>query len=272
MSSVSSVLAAALLLVATCASTPGPPVLKVGADPNNLPFSNRAGQGFENELARIVARDLGRPLAFVWWPERRGFIRHTLKEGGCDLVLGVPAGFALAQPTDPYYRSTYVFVTRHDRQLGLRSLDDPRLRTLRIGIHVIGDDYASLPPVQALGRRGIVKNIVGYSIYGDIDQPDPPAALIGAVALGDVDVALAWGPLAGYFATRQSVALDVTPIAPGSAADDPPFAFDVAMAVRRGDATLRAQVDAILARRSGEIHDLLVRYGVPLLDRAGAAR
>jgi len=238
--------------------------LRVGADPNNLPFSNRRGDGFENALAELIARDLGRPLTYVWWPERRGFIRHTLKQGRCDLVLGVPAGFDQALPTRPYYRSTYVVVSRHDRGLQLTSLDDPRWKSLRIGVHVIGADYASLPPVEALARRGIVRNLVGYSIYGDADRPNPPAALIDAVARGDVDVAIAWGPLAGYFAKREPVALDVTPLAdprePGA-----PLAFDMAVGVRKDDTALRDSIDAILARRAPDIHDLLTHYGVPLV-------
>ncbi len=272
-------LALALLLVASpsrpesAGDSPAAPggaatssaALRVGADPNNLPFSNRGGQGFENALAELIARDLGRPLTYVWWPERRGFIRHTLRQGHCDLVLGVPVGFDQVLPTRPYYRSSYVVVTRHDRRLAITSLDDPRLKTLRIGVHVIGDDYASLPPVQALARRGIVRNLVGYSIYGDADRPNPPAALIDAVARGDVDVAIAWGPLAGYFAKHEPVALDVIPLAgdPGDAG--PPLAFDMAVGVRKDDAALRDTIDAILARRAPDIRDLLARYGVPLV-------
>jgi mxaJ protein len=168
--------------------------LVVCADPNNLPFSNDRLEGFENRLAEMIGADLGVPVRYAWMPERRGFVRNTLKSGRCNVIMGVPAGFALARPTIPYYRSTYVFVYRKDRGLKLHSLDDPTLRKLKIGVHVIGADYASLPPVAALARRHIIQNVVGFSIYGDYAQPNPPARLIDAVARGDIDVAIAWGP------------------------------------------------------------------------------
>lgn len=242
--------------------------LCVCADPNNLPFSNDHEQGFENEIAALVARDLGRELRYFWWAQRRGFIRNTLNAGACDLVLGLPAHFEMALTTRPYYRSTYVFVTRPG--LELRSLNDARLHSLRIGAHMIGDDYASLPPVQALARRGIV-DIAGYSIYGDYSKPNPPAALIDDVANGALDVAVAWGPTAAYFAMRASVPLTVAPIAPDEAPGAAPLAFDIAMGVRRGDTALRDALEKVIARREPEIRSILERYGVPLAKAHQAA-
>jgi quinoprotein dehydrogenase-associated probable ABC transporter substrate-binding protein len=241
--------------------------LRVCADPNNLPFSNQLEEGFENELAQLVARDLGRTVTYTWWPQRRGFIRHTLRADRCDVVMGIPAAFELAQPTRPYYRSTYVFVTRRDRGLDIRSLDDPLLKRLRIGLHVIGDDYTNVPPAQALANRGIVANVAGYSIYGDYSQPNPPAALIKAVADGEIDVAIAWGPLAGYFAKQSSVPLSIAPVRPQMDAPGLAFVFDIAMGVRRQDQGLCEALDQFIARRQPAIRNLLERYGVPLTDR-----
>jgi len=138
---------------------------RVCADPNNLSFSNRRDEGFENKLADLIARDLGRNVCYVWWPQRRGVIRNTLKAKRCDVVMGIPSSFEMAQPTRAYYRSSYVFVSRRDRHLGIHSFDDPALKNLRIGLRVIGDDYANTPPAQALARRGVTQNITGYSIY-----------------------------------------------------------------------------------------------------------
>lgn len=256
-----------LLLIAATAGTAGPAgVLRVCADPNNLPFSNQRGEGFENRLARLVARDLGLQVRYTWWAQRRGFIRNTLNAGLCDVVMGVPGGFEMALTTRPYYRSTYALIYREKAGYDLRSLDDPRLKALRVGLHFIGDDYGNPPPAEALARRGIVNNVVGYSLYGDYRQPNPPARLIEAVARGKVDAAVAWGPLAGYFAARQPVKLKVVPLPTPPEANAQPFEFSIAMGVRKGDTALRDRLDRVLARRRAAIARLLRNYGVPLLD------
>lgn len=273
------VLATPLLLAVAAAgppSAPERPELRVCADPNNLPFSNRREEGFENELARLVAGELGREVSYFWWPQRRGFIRNTLRAGHCDVVIGIPSSFELALPTRPYYRSTYVFVSRRDRALGLRSFDDPRLARLRIGVHIIGDDYANVPPAQALANRGIV-GLAGYSIYGDYSRESPPTDLLRAVVDREIDVAVAWGPLAGFYALRSAVPLDVVPVSPQIDPPFLPFVFDIAMGVRRDDDALRRQLDAVIVRRGADIRRLLERYGVPLLgsergDGIGRAR
>ena len=243
-------------------------VLRVCADPNNLPFSNERGEGLENALARLVARELGAELAYTWMPQRRGFVRRTLASGACDAMMEAPTSLDLVLTTAPYYRSTYVFVYRKDRALGLRSFDDPVLRTLRIGVQLVGDDGWNTPPAHALARRGIVGGVVGYTLYGNYREPNPPARLIGGVARGDVDVAIAWGPLAGYFAPRQGVELAVVPVAPQVDPPFLPFVFDISMAVRRGDTALRDELDGVLVRRRAEIDALLDRFGVP---RVGAS-
>lgn len=240
--------------------------LCVCADPNNLPFSNRAGEGFENKLAEIIADELGRTVEYVWWPQRRGFIRNTLRAGRCDVVMSIPSSFELALPTRPYYRSTYVFVARADREIDVTSFDDDALKTLRIGLHTIGDDYANVPPAEALAKRGIIDNITGYSIYGDYSKPNPPADLIDAVTAGEVDIAIAWGPLAGYFAQRSDIPLNIVPVSPQIDLPFMPFVFDIAMGVRRDDTALRDTLNAALVARGDEIRALLEEYGVPLLE------
>jgi mxaJ protein len=246
------------------------PVLRVCADPNNLPFSNRAEEGFENRIARLLAADLGARVRYTWWAQRRGFVRNTLAAGECDLIPGVPAQLERVATTPPYYRSSYVFVTRPELGPPIRSFDDRRLRRLRIGVHLIGDDYANPPPVTALARRGIVRNVAGYSIYGDYRDPNPPARLVEAVARGDVDVAIVWGPLGGYFATRESAPLRVTPVLERDDGPGVPFVFAIAMGVRPDDSALAREVGAVLVRRQTEIHRILRAYGLPLISADSA--
>jgi mxaJ protein len=243
----------------------GPPlkrIIRITADPNNLPFSNERREGFENKIADLLARELDANLEYSWRAQRRGFFRETLKENRCDLVLGVPAHFDMALTTAPYYRSTYVFVSRLDKHLAVRSLDDPVLRQLKIGVQMIGNDGRNTPPAHALAARGIIDNVVGYTVYGDYTQANPPARIIDAVANGDVDVAIVWGPLAGYFAKTSAVPLEIKPVEPAA---DPhlPFTFSIAMGVRKNDKPLRDEIDAVLARKHDEIEAILDDYKVP---------
>lgn len=251
-------------------SSAAAPPLKVCADPNNLPFSDRKGAGFENALATMIARDFGMRVEYTWWAQRRGFFRNTLGADLCDVVLGVPAGVELAATTRPYYRSSYVFVTRRDGPR-VRTLDDPVLRTARVGVQLVGDDGANTPPAHALARRGIVRNVVGYSVQGDYRQQAPPARIIEAVARGDVEVAIAWGPLAGYFASRQRARLHIEPVTPQRDGPALPLAFDIAMGVRRGDGALQRRLDEFIVRRRASIDSLLATYGVPMVRAPATA-
>ena len=247
------------------------PALRVCADPNNLPFSNRAGEGFENKIAHVIGAELRLPVEYTWWAQRRGFVRNTLNAGACDLVLGISAGVDMLATTKPYYSSTYVFVSRRDRHVGVRSFDDPRLRRLRVGVQLIGDDFANTPPAHALARRGITRNVVGYMVYGDYRQPNPSADIMQAVERGAVDVAVVWGPLAGYFAKRSPVPLEILPVTPRVDRPYLPFTFDIAMGVRRRDTTFRREIERIVERRRPTIDSILAAYGVPRVDAPAAA-
>ena len=241
--------------------------LRVCADPNNLPFTNSRGEGFENRIAELLARDLGTRVDYTWFAQRRGFLRNTLSAQKCDVVMGLPVDTDAAWTTRPYYRSTYVFVTRRSRKLRIESFDDPQLRTVRIGVELVGDDGANTPPAHALSRRGIVGNIIGYSVYGDYRINSPPSAIIAAVARGDIDVAAAWGPMAGYFAARQAVALDIVPVHPQIDGRVLPQTFSIGMATRRRDAARHARLEQFIEQRRSDIDRILAEYHVPRVDR-----
>ncbi len=218
-------------------------VLRICADPDNLPYSNQQQQGFENKIASLIARDLHASVGYFWFPQRRGFVRNTLKTGVCDCVVGVPANYELTASTQPYYRS-------------IGSLDDPRLRTWKVGVQMIGNDHVNSPPAHALANRGAVANVVGFMVYD-------PRAIVDAVAKGDVDVAIVWGPQAGYFARQERVPLELTPVSPQIDLPFLPFVFDISMGVRRGDNALREELDRAIERRRSEIEKILDQYGVP---------
>src|SRR3954466_1441261 len=243
-------------------STANKRILRVCADPNNLPFTNERREGFENKLAELIADELGAELQYSWRAQRRGFFRETLKENRADLVLAVPAHFDMALTTRAYYRSTYVFVYRTDRKLNIHSLDDPALKDLKIGVQMIGNDGRNTPPAHALANRGIVNNVVGFTVYGDYSQPNPPARIIEAVAAGEIDVAIVWGPLGGYFAGKSKVPLEVIPVEPAA---DPhiPFTFSIAMGVRKTDPPLRDELNRVLERKRDEIEAILDEFKIP---------
>jgi quinoprotein dehydrogenase-associated probable ABC transporter substrate-binding protein len=260
----------ALLLAAVVADARPARVLRICADPNNLPFSSERTPGFENQIAAVLARALGARLEYTWWAQRRGFFRNTLKARACDAVIGVPVGLGMARTTAPYYRSAYAFVSRADRGLAVHSLDDPRLRGWKIGVQLVGDDGVNTPPVHALSRRGIIDNVVGYTVFGDYARPSPPADIVRAVVDGKVDVALVWGPLAGGTARSSPTRLVVTPV--DEAADAGlPMAFDIAVGVRRPDAELAAELDRALAARRAEIERILDAWRVPRVAGPPAA-
>lgn len=235
------------------------------ADPNNLPYSNRQREGFENRIAELVAREIGATVEYTWWAQRRGYLRNSLRAGLCDVMVGVPTGLEPLLATRPYYRSTYVFVSRTTTPR-IESFDDRRLRHLRLGVQMIGDDFANSPPAAALSNRGIIRNVRGYTVLGDYREPNPPSRIVQAVIDGEIDVAVVWGPVAGYFARNSRIPLRLVPVSPQVDVPYLPFVFDMAMGVRRGDTTFRNVLDAVILRRRRQIDSILARYDVPRVD------
>lgn len=262
-----SALIASLLLVS---ATPGSSrTLRICADPNNLPYSNERQQGFENRIAELLAMDLGAELEYVWWAQRHRYIRDTINAGACDVMVGVPQKIERLLTTRPYYRSGYVFVTQRGRALDVVSLDDPRLRRLRVGVQLVTDE-ASSPPAHALAERGIVNNVRGFLVNGDYGTPAPTAPIVEAVARNEIDIAAVWGPQAGYFARQQPVALSLVPIEPEFDTPARPMAFDISVGVRRGEEVLRGELEDALTRHRDDIDRILEEFGIPRLDRAQA--
>jgi len=254
----------ALCALALAASGANARELRVCADPDNLPYSKEDGSGFENRIAQLLARELGAELRYEWLPQIRGYVRKTMGEGLCDVFIGVPKGLDRVATTKPYYRSTYVFVSRSGERAP-RDFADPRLREARVGVQLVGNDLAATPPGHALVRAGATANVRGFTVMGD-----GPAAqrMVEAVAARRLDVALVWGPQAGYFVKRSAVPLEITKAVAPVEAPDMRFEFSMSMGVRRGDAALLAELDAAIERCRPEIDQILADYAVPRTDAA----
>ncbi|HEX6141738.1 MAG TPA: substrate-binding domain-containing protein [Geminicoccaceae bacterium] len=239
-----------------------PTALRVCADPNNLPYSNQAGEGFENAIAEMLAADLGLPLEYTWYPNTVGFVRNTLGAHLCDVVIGVVQGSELMQNTNPYYRSSYVMVSRADEGVKPESLDDPALRDLKIGI------IARTPPVDLLARRGLLGNIETYHLMVDTRYYSPARDLVVDVAEGEVDVGLVWGPIAGYWAARQKTPLRLVPLAADQGSRIR-LDYRISMGLRHDEPDWKHRLNDFLASHEKQIETLLLEYGVPLIGRDG---
>ncbi len=239
------------------------PPLRVCGDPDNLPYSNERLEGFENRIAAVVAAELGATPVYTWWPHQRGLVRNTIDAGTCDVIFGVPEGLDFVLWTEPYYRSSYVMAYRADRGFDFRSLDAPELEQLRIGVHV------NTPPEESLARRGLLDNVSTYSLFFDPrGDRDRPRKLLDDLVAGTLDVAVAWGPLAGYAARLLNAPLELVPLA-----DEPgvPLSFDISMGVAKGNDALKSRLETALDRRRTEIRTILEEYGVPVVPAADAA-
>jgi quinoprotein dehydrogenase-associated probable ABC transporter substrate-binding protein len=241
-----------------------PRTLRVCADPNNLPFSNEAGQGFENKIAELLAAKLGKQLAYTYYPGATGFVRNTLNAHLCDVVLGVPQGNDLVQPTNPYYRTTYAMVTRAGSDLdGLKDLKDPRLKEKphRIGL------VANTPPGNVLAMNGLLGSVKSHPLMVDTRHESSSATMIRDLEKGDVDLALLWGPIAGYYAKNSAVKL-TTAALPDEAGVR--MSFRIGFGVRHSDQNWKRDLNQFLEQNRPAIAKILRDYGVPMLDEQGA--
>jgi mxaJ protein len=228
--------------------------LVVCADPDDMPYSREDGAGFENRIVQVVADQMGAQVRYEWQPLRRGAVRKTLTAKACDVLVGVPLGLDAVTTTQPYYRSGFVFVYPRSVE-PFESFDDARLRTLRVGVQLVGVEMAATPAALALAQRGIVANVVGFPAYGA-----QPAAqrMIQSLERGELDVAVVWGPQAGYFVRRAR-----TPLAMSLTHGAARLEFAIGMAVRTNDTALRDELDAALARSRNRVRGILAQFDVP---------
>jgi quinoprotein dehydrogenase-associated probable ABC transporter substrate-binding protein len=258
-------LLAALLLVLACLPASATPPLRICADPDNLPFSNRARAGFDDRIISLVARDIHRAPVFLWARSRRGFLREQFNRNACDVLLGVPTGVRGVAVTDPYYTSSYAFVTPARKRLQIDSFSDERLNEQRIGLQILEEDLS--PPSLPLIRYGHAAQLVGFKSFGKAEGD-----VVKAVADGRVGIAIVWGPVAGYFARRSRMPLAVTPVSRGYTFSSIPFTYSIGFGVHKQDSLLLQQLDDSIHRLQPDINRILGAFAVPTVETAKELR
>jgi quinoprotein dehydrogenase-associated probable ABC transporter substrate-binding protein len=236
-----------------------PKVLRVCADPNNMPFSSAKGEGFENKLAELLANKLGKGLSYSWYPQATGFVRNTLAAHKCDLIMGIPQGDDIVQVTNPYYRTAYALVFKQGHGLeGVDTLGDPRLKGKRIGV------VAGTPPGNNMTVNGLMANAKPYPLVVDTRVDSSAAAMMHDLAADEIDAGILWGPMAGYYARHAASAVTVVPLVKETTG--PRLAYRIAMGVRYADQEWKRQLNRTIQDNQPAINRLLLSFGVPLLD------
>lgn len=264
-------LAAILCLVAPCAEAQNaglgasvelvdPKVFRVCADPNNLPFSNQAGDGFENKLAELFAQKLGESTSYTYYPQVIGFVKNTINALRCDVIMGVAVGDTLVQTTNPYYHTTYALVFKPGNGLdGISSLGDARLKGKHLGV------VAGTPPATVLVQDGLMADAKPYPLTIDTRVQSSAHDMIDDIEAGRIDAGVLWGPMAGYYAQHVEPHLAVAPLL----SEHEQMDFRIAMGVRHSDQDWKRKLNKLIAENQPEIERILAQYGVPLLDEQG---
>jgi quinoprotein dehydrogenase-associated probable ABC transporter substrate-binding protein len=235
--------------------------LRICADPASLPFSNQKREGFENKIADLLARELKVPVRYTWYPDSVGFLRNTLGARRCDLVMGIAAGAELVLNTNPYYRSCYVIVTRREDNLAIDQLNDPRLKTLKIGL------TAGTPPADIIAGLGLMANVRPYPLVVDTRFDQPGKVMIDDLARREIDAAILWGPIGGYNAKQHGDEMKVTPLLKESKSVR--MDFYITMGVRPNETEWKREINGLIKDNEDRIVSILKDYGIPLLDARG---
>jgi quinoprotein dehydrogenase-associated probable ABC transporter substrate-binding protein len=236
-----------------------PKVLRVCADPRNLPFSNENGEGFENKLAELLAAKLQKKLDYMYFPQATGFVRVTLGAHRCDVIMGFPQGDDLVQGTNPYYRTAYALISKQGSGLeDVTALEDARLKGRHIGI------VAGTPPATNMAANGLMANAKPYPLMIDTRVDSSAEAMVKDLAGGEIDAGVLWGPMAGFYAKKSDPPLQVTPLVHEKSG--PQLIYRIGMGVRRADQNWKRLLNRLIRENQPEINKILASYGVPLLD------
>ena len=236
-----------------------PKVFRVCADPNNMPFSNQAEEGYEQRLAELFAEKLGKSVSYTYFPEVVGFVRNTLGAYKCDVIMSYAQGDALVQNTNAYYQTAYALVFRADSDLtDVTTLADPRLKDKTIGI------VARTPPATNMAMHGLIAKARPYQLMVDTRLGTSAEAMIRDLEAGEIDAAVLWGPLAGWHAKQADPQLAVTPLLNEEGGSR--MVYRITMGVRPSDQEWKRTLNQLIAENQDAINAILLDYGVPLLD------
>jgi quinoprotein dehydrogenase-associated probable ABC transporter substrate-binding protein len=236
-----------------------PRVLRVCADPRNLPFSNEKGEGFENKLAELFAEKLQKKLDYMYFPQAAGFVRMTLAAHRCDVIMSFPQGDDLVQGTNPYYRTAYALIYKQGGGLDqVATLEDERLKGKRIGV------VAGTPPATNMAANGLMANAKPYPLMIDTRVDSSATAMIKDLMSDEIDAGILWGPLAGYYARQENPPLHVTPLVKETSG--PRLAYRIGMGVRHADQNWKRLLNRLIQENQPAIDKILLDFGVPLLD------
>ncbi|MCK1636602.1 substrate-binding domain-containing protein [Bradyrhizobium sp. 157] len=236
-----------------------PKVLRVCADPHNLPFSNDKGEGFENKIAELFAEKLHKKLDYMYFPQATGFVRMTLGAHRCDVIMGFPQGDDLVQGTNPYYRTAYALVAKKGSGLDeVTTLEDERLKGKHIGI------VAGTPPATNMAVNGLMVNAKPYQLMVDTRLESSAEAMIADLMSGKIDAGILWGPMAGFYAKKADPPLHVTPLVKEKTG--PRLAYRIGMGVRAADQNWKRQLNRLIQENQPAVNKILLDFGVPLLD------
>src|SRR6201996_4234017 len=236
-----------------------PKVLRVCADPRNLPFSNEKGEGFENKLGELFAAKLQKKIDYMYFPQATGFVRMTLGAHRCDVIMGFPQGDDLVQGTNPYYRTAYALISKQGSGLeDVTALNDARLKGKHIGV------VAGTPPGTNMAANGLMANAKPYPLMIDTRVDSSAQAMVNDLAKGEIDAGVLWGPMAGFYAKKSDPPLHVTPLV--NEKTGPQLIYRIGMGVRRADQNWKRLLNRLIQENQPEINKILAGYGVPLLD------
>jgi len=232
--------------------------LRVCADPHDLPYSNQQQEGFENKIAALLAHDLGLTLSYTWFPDSQGFVRATLMQHRCDLIVGTVAGVEDMATTNPYYHTGYVMLTRLADNITTDKVSDWKIAARRFGL------VASTPPTELVVEHNLMDQTAIYALMVDTRVEQPAYQMVKDIAAGHVDVGLIWGPIAGFYTKHDHLPLRLTFLDPE--ASKVRMDYHIAMGVRPGDVAFRRRLNGVIAKEEPQILQILAQYNIPLLD------